>query len=135
MEKLLGQLILVLQFQKEVLAELLSLVYLRETFKICYHSNMKILLSIAPIFLLLIGCVTNQEAGENSNTSSNQTQVSQAVKKDNSNCRKVKVSGSRLKKEICMTNEEEEAMAEKSQRILRDQQNRERVRQGMPDPG
>ena len=94
---------------------------------------MKILLSIAPIFPLLIGCVTNQEAGENSNTSSNQTQVSQAVKKDNSNCRKVKVSGSRLKKEICMTNEE--AMAEKSQRILRDQQNRERVRQGMPDPG
>lgn len=96
---------------------------------------MKILLSIAPIFLLLIGCAANQEAGENSNTSSNKTQVTQAVKKDNSNCRKVKVSGSRLKKEICMTKEEEEAMAKKSQRILRDEQNRERVRQGMPDPG
>ena len=57
------------------------------------------------------------------------------VKKDNTNCRQVSVSGSRIKKKVCYTIEEEEAIAEKSQRILREQQNRERVRSGMPDPG
>ncbi len=96
---------------------------------------MKIYLKFIPIFLLLIGCVANQEVGENNINNNNQSQENKVVKKDNTNCRLVSVSGSRLKKKVCYTSEEEEAMAEKSQRILREQQNRERVRSGMPDPG
>jgi len=96
---------------------------------------MRINLKFVPIFLLLIGCTANQEVGENTINNNNQSQENTVVKKDNTNCRQVSVSGSRLKKKVCYTIEEEEAMAEKSQKILREQQNRERVRSGMPDPG
>jgi len=96
---------------------------------------MKIYLKFIPIFLLLIGCVANQEVQENINNNNNPSQANADVNKDNKICRQVSVSGSRLKKKVCYTSEEEEAMAEKSQRILREQQNRERVRSGMPDPG
>ena len=96
---------------------------------------MRINLKFVPIFLLLIGCTANQEVGENTINNNNQSQENKVVKKDNTNCRQVSVSGSRLKKMVCYTIEEEEAMAEKSQKILREQQNRERVRSGMPDPG
>ena len=92
-------------------------------------------LKFIPIFLLLIGCVANQEVQENINNNNNPNQANADVNKDNKICRQVSVSGSRLKKKVCYTSEEEEAMAEKSQRILREQQNRERVRSGMPDPG
>lgn len=96
---------------------------------------MKIYLKFIPIFLLLIGCVANQEVQENINNNNNPSQANADANKDNKICRQVSVSGSRLKKKVCYTSEEEEAMAEKSQRILREQQNRERVRSGMPDPG
>lgn len=96
---------------------------------------MKIYLKFIPILLLLIGCVANQEVQENINNNNNPSQANAEANKDNKICRQVSVSGSRLKKKVCYTSEEEEAMAEKSQRILREQQNRERVRSGMPDPG
>ena len=96
---------------------------------------MKIYLKFIPILLLLIGCVANQEVQENINNNNNPSQANADANKDNKICRQVSVSGSRLKKKVCYTSEEEEAMAEKSQRILREQQNRERVRSGMPDPG
>jgi len=89
---------------------------------------MRINLKFVPIFLLLIGCTANQGVGENTINNNNQSQENKVVKKDNTNCRQVSVSGSRIKKKVCYTTEEEEAMAEKSQRILREQQNRERVR-------
>ena len=95
---------------------------------------MKVFLKVVPIFLLLIGCAANQEAGENINNKNNQSQATTEVKKDNAICRQVSVSGSRIKKKVCYTIEEEEAMAEKSQRILREQQNRERIR-SVPDSG
>jgi hypothetical protein len=95
---------------------------------------MKVFLKVVPIFLLLIGCAANQEAGENINNKNNQSQATTEVKKDNTICRQVSVSGSRIKKKVCYTTEEEEAMAEKSQRILREQQNRERIR-SVPDSG
>ena len=69
------------------------------------------------------------------NNKNNQNQATAEAKKDNKICRVVSVSGSRLKKKVCSTVEEEEDRAKKSQRILREQQNRERVRSGMPDPG
>jgi len=96
---------------------------------------MNISLKVVPIFLLLIGCVANQEVGENINNKNSPSQATAEAKKDNKICRQVSVSGSRLKKKVCSTVEEEEARAKKSQRILREQQNRERVRSGMPDPG
>ena len=96
---------------------------------------MKIYLKFIPIFLLLIGCVANQEVERNINNKNNQNQATAEAKKDNKICREVSVSGSRLKKKVCSTVEEEEDRAKKSQRILREQQNRERVRSGMPDPG
>jgi hypothetical protein len=96
---------------------------------------MKICLKVVPIFLLVIGCVANQEVEENINNKNNPSQATAEVKKDNKICRQVSVSGSRLKKKVCSTVEEEEDRAKKSQRILREQQNRERVRSGMPDPG
>ena len=96
---------------------------------------MKIYLKFIPIFLLLIGCVANQEVEENINNKNNPSQATAEAKKDNKICRQVSVSGSRLKKKVCYTVEEEEAMAKKSQRVLREQQNKERVRSGMPDPG
>ena len=92
---------------------------------------MKIYLKFIPVFLLLIGCVANQEAQENINNKNNPSQANAEVKKDNKICRQVSVSGSRLKKKVCYTSEEE-AMAKKSQRILREQQNRERGR-SIPD--
>ncbi len=95
---------------------------------------MKVFLKVVPIFLLLIGCAANQEAGENINNKNNQSQATTEVIKDNTICRQVSVSGSRIKKKVCYTTEEEEAMAEKSQRILREQQNRERIR-SVPDSG
>jgi len=95
---------------------------------------MKVSLKVVPIFLLLIGCAANQEVGENINNKNNQSQATAEAKKDNKICRQVSVSGSRIKKKVCYTIEEEEAMAEKSQRILREQQNRERVR-SVPDSG
>ena len=70
----------------------------------------------------------------NINNKNNQSQATAEAKKDNKICRQVSVSGSRIKKKVCYTTEEEEAMAEKSQRILREQQNRERVR-SVPDSG
>ena len=91
-------------------------------------------LKFIPIFLLLIGCVANQEVQENINNNNNPSQANADVNKDNKICRQVSVSGSRLKKKVCYTSEEEEAMAEKSQRILREQQNRERIR-SVPDSG
>ena len=95
---------------------------------------MKVSLKVVPIFLLLIGCAVNQEVGENINNKNNQSQATAEAKKDNKICRQVSVSGSRIKKNVCYTIEEEEAMAKKSQRILREQQNRERVR-SVPDSG
>jgi hypothetical protein len=95
---------------------------------------MKVSLKVVPIFLLLIGCAANQEVGENTNNKNNQNQATAEAKKDNKICRQVSVSGSRIKKKVCYTIEEEEAMAKKSQRILREQQNRERVR-SVPDSG
>ena len=95
---------------------------------------MKISLKVFPIFLLLIGCVANQEVEENITNKNNPSQATTEAKKDNKICRQVSVSGSRIKKKVCYTTEEEEAMAEKSQRILREQQNRERVR-SVPDSG
>ncbi len=96
---------------------------------------MKISLKVVPIFLVLIGCVANQEVEENINNKNNPSQATAEAKKDNKICRQISVSGSRLKKKVCSTVEEEEDRAKKSQRILREQQNRERVRSGMPDPG
>ena len=96
---------------------------------------MNISLKVVPIFLLLIGCVANQEVEENINNKNNPSQATAEEKKDNKICRQVSVSGSKIKKKVCYTVEEEEAMAKKSQRILREQQNKERVRSGMPDPG
>ena len=92
---------------------------------------MNISLKVVPIFLLLIGCVANQEAQENINNKNNTSQASAEAKKDNKICRQVSVSGSRLKKKVCYTSEEE-VTAKKSQRILREQQNRDRVR-SIPD--
>ena len=95
---------------------------------------MKISLKVVPIFLVLIGCVANQEVEENITNKNNPSQAPAAAN-DNKICRQISVSGSRLKKKVCSTVEEEEDRAKKSQRILREQQNRERVRSGMPDPG
>jgi len=39
-------------------------------------------------------------------------------------CRNIKVSGTRLPRRVCRTIAEEEALAEKSQRILREEQRR-----------
>jgi len=96
---------------------------------------MKISLKVVPIFLVLIGCVANQEVEENITNKNNPSQATAEAKKDNKICRQISVSGSRLKEKVCSTVEEEEDRAKKSQRILREQQNRERVRSGMPDPG
>ena len=96
---------------------------------------MKISLKVVPIFLVLIGCVANQEVEENITNKKTPSQATAEAKKDNKICRQISVSGSRLKKKVCSTVEEEEDRAKKSQRILREQQNRERVRSGMPDPG
>lgn len=96
---------------------------------------MRISLKVVPILLLLIGCVANQEVGETPDNNNNPSQAAVELKKENAVCRQISVSGSRLKKKVCYTSEEEAARAKKSQRILREQQNKERVRSGMPDPG
>ena len=50
---------------------------------------MKIYLKFIPIFLLLIGCVANQEAQENINNNNNPSQANAEAKKDNKICRQV----------------------------------------------
>ena len=75
-------------------------------------------------FLLVLGCVSISESEKNIDLANNKKQAIVEEDKNKVVCRNVKVSGTRLPRRVCRTIAEEEALAEKSQRILREEQRR-----------
>ena len=85
---------------------------------------MKKKLLIIFTFLLVLGCASIPESEKNIDLANNKKQAIVEEDKNKVVCRNVKVSGTRLPRRVCRTIAEEEALAEKSQRILREEQRR-----------
>ena len=85
---------------------------------------MKKKLLIIFTFLLVLGCASISESEKNIDLANNKKQAIVEEDKNKVVCRNIKVSGTRLPRRVCRTNAEEEALAEKSQRILREEQRR-----------
>ena len=85
---------------------------------------MKKKLLIIPIFLFIFGCTSTPESRSNINIENENKNTSAEEDKNKVVCRNVKVSGTRLPRRVCRTIAEEEALAERSQRILREEQRR-----------
>ena len=79
---------------------------------------------IISIFLTTLGCASIPESEINSDFENEDKKTEVVEDKNKVVCRNVKVSGTRLPRRICRTIAEEEALAEKSQRILREEQRR-----------
>ena len=75
-------------------------------------------------FLLVLGCASISESEKNIDLANNKKQAIVEEDKNKVVCRNVKVSGTRLPRRVCRTIAEEEALAERSQRILREEQRR-----------
>ena len=85
---------------------------------------MKKKLLIIFTFLLVLGCASISESEKNIDLANNKKQAIVEEDKNKVVCRNVKVSGTRLPRRVCRTIAEEEALAEKSQRVLREEQRR-----------
>jgi hypothetical protein len=85
---------------------------------------MKKKLLIIFIFFLVSGCVVISESEKNIDLENNEKKAIVEEDKNKVVCRNVKVSGTRLPRRVCRTIAEEEALAERSQRILREEQRR-----------
>ena len=85
---------------------------------------MKKKLLIIFTFFLVSGCAVISESEKNIDLANNKKQAIVEEDKNKVVCRNVKVSGTRLPRRVCRTIAEEEALAEKSQRILREEQRR-----------
>ena len=85
---------------------------------------MKKKLLIIFTFLLVSGCAVISETEKNIDLENNEQKAIVEEDKNKVVCRNVKVSGTRLPRRVCRTIAEEEALAERSQRILREEQRR-----------
>jgi len=85
---------------------------------------MKKKLLIIFTFFLVSGCVVISESEKNIDLENNEKKAIVEEDKNKVVCRNVKVSGTRLPRRVCRTIAEEEALAERSQRILREEQRR-----------
>jgi hypothetical protein len=85
---------------------------------------MKKKLLIIFTFFLVSGCAVISESEKNIDLENNEKKAIVVEDKNKVVCRNVKVSGTRLPRRVCRTIAEEEALAERSQRILREEQRR-----------
>ena len=85
---------------------------------------MKKKLLIIFTFFLVSGCAVISESEKNIDLENNEKKTIVIEDKNKVVCRNVKVSGTRLPRRVCRTIAEEEALAERSQRILREEQRR-----------
>ena len=85
---------------------------------------MKKKLLIIFTFFLVAGCAVISESEKNIDLENNEKKAIVIEDKNKVVCRNVKVSGTRLPRRVCRTIAEEEALAERSQRILREEQRR-----------
>ena len=85
---------------------------------------MKKKLLIIFTFFLVSGCTVISESEKNIDLENNEKKAIVIEDKNKVVCRNVKVSGTRLPRRVCRTIAEEEALAERSQRILREEQRR-----------
>ena len=85
---------------------------------------MKKKLLIIFTFFLVSGCVSIPESGKNIDLENNEKKAIVEEDKNKVVCRNIKVSGTRLPRRVCRTIVEEEALAERSQRILREERRR-----------
>ena len=85
---------------------------------------MKKKLLIIFTFFLVSGCAVISESEKNIDLENNEKKAIVEENKNKVVCRNVKVSGTRLPRRVCRTIAEEEALAERSQRILREEQRR-----------
>ena len=85
---------------------------------------MKKKLLIIFTFFLFSGCAVISESEKNIDLENNEKKAIVVEDKNKVVCRNVKVSGTRLPRRVCRTIAEEEALAERSQRILREEQRR-----------
>ena len=85
---------------------------------------MKKKLLIIFTFFLVSGCAVISESEKNIDLENNEKKAVVEEDKNKVVCRNVKVSGTRLPRRVCRTIAEEEALAERSQRILREEQRR-----------
>ena len=76
------------------------------------------------MFLVVLGCVSTPQSKKNIDFENENKKTAVAEDKNKVVCRNVKVSGTRLPRKVCRTIAEEEALAERSQRILREEQRR-----------
>ena len=76
------------------------------------------------MFLVVLGCVSTPQSKKNIDFENESKKTAVAEDKNKVVCRNVKVSGTRLPRRVCRTIAEEEALAERSQRILREEQRR-----------
>ena len=94
---------------------------------------MKKKLLIIFTFFLVSGCAVISESEKNIDLENNEKKAIVVEDKNKVVCRNVKVSGTRLPRRVCRTIAEEEALAERSQRILREE--RRRATQQMENEG
>ena len=85
---------------------------------------MKKKLLIIFTFFLVSGCAVISESEKNIDLENNEKKAIVIEDKNKVVCRNVKVSGTRLPRRVCRTIAEEEALAERSQRILREERRR-----------
>ena len=85
---------------------------------------MKKKLLIIFTFFLVSGCAVISESEKNIDLENNEKKAIVEEDKNKVVCRNIKVSGTRLPRRVCRTIAEEEALAERSQRILREEQRR-----------
>ena len=85
---------------------------------------MKKKLLIIFTFFLVSGCAVISESEKNIDLENTEKKAIVVEDKNKVVCRNVKVSGTRLPRRVCRTIAEEEALAERSQRILREEQRR-----------
>jgi len=76
------------------------------------------------MFLIVLGCASIPESERNTDFENENKKTAVVEDKNKVVCRNIKVSGTRLPRRVCRTIAEEEALAEKSQRILREEQRR-----------
>ena len=79
---------------------------------------------IISMFLIILGCASIPESERNTDFENENKKTAVVEDKNKVVCRNIKVSGTRLPRRVCRTIAEEEALAEKSQRILREEQRR-----------
>jgi starvation-inducible outer membrane lipoprotein len=85
---------------------------------------MKKRLLMISMFLVVLGCVSTPQSKKNIDFENENKKTAVAEDKNKVVCRNVKVSGTRLPRKVCRTIAEVEALAERSQRILREEQRR-----------